>query len=71
MAHKPTVVVTGKGKFDEQERICTTMQVAPSYGPLTVLPPHCQVWFKLGDVYFISDSDWDRRTRVLSRTVNQ
>lgn len=71
MAHKPTVVVTGKGKFDEQERICTTMQVAPTYGAIAVLPQRCQVWFKLGDVYFISDSDWDRRTKVLSRTLKQ
>ena len=47
------------------------MQVAPTYGAIAVLSQRCQVWFKLGDVYFISDSDWDRRTKVLSRTLKQ
>jgi hypothetical protein len=36
-----------------------------------VFAPRCQVWFKHGEQYFLSDSDTDRRARVLLRTVKQ
>ena len=36
-----------------------------------VLPPRCQFSFKLGDKYFLSDSDTDRSAKVLSRTIKQ
>ena len=39
-------------------------------GP-TSLPYRCQFWFKHVEQYFLSDSDSDRRTRVLSRTVKR
>ncbi len=35
------------------------------------LPGRCQVWFKYGNQYFISDSDSDRSARVLRRTLKQ
>jgi Ni/Co efflux regulator RcnB len=33
------------------------------------LPQRCQYWFKLGDAYFLADSDTDRRAKVLRRTL--
>jgi hypothetical protein len=42
--------------------------MAPTYSA-TTLPPRCQYWFKLGDVYFLADSDTDRRAKVLRRTL--
>ncbi len=45
---------------------------APALGQgMAYLPPRCQYWFKLGDKYFLSDSDSDRSAKVLSRTVKQ
>jgi hypothetical protein len=35
------------------------------------LPMRCQYWFKLGDRYFVSDSDFDRQARVLVRTLKR
>jgi hypothetical protein len=32
-------------------------------------PRRCQVWFKLGDRYFVADSDAERQARVLPRTL--
>jgi hypothetical protein len=33
------------------------------------LPRRCQYWFKVGDRYFLSDSDTDRQARVFARTI--
>ena len=64
----------GTWTTDAHERVCTSMRIggaAGGYGSIlgTALPLRCQFWFKLGDRYFFSDSDTDRRARVLSRTV--
>jgi hypothetical protein len=61
--------VRGEWAIDETERVCTAMQIIPPSGPVSVLPPRCQVWFKLGDIYFLSDSDSDRRAKVLPREI--
>jgi hypothetical protein len=68
-----TVEVNGEWKIDDSGKICTTMRLAgPTFGPAgVVLPPRCQFWFKYQDQYFVSDSDTDRSTRVLRRTLKQ
>jgi len=67
------VPVNGEWKTDENGRICTSMRfgfsVGPGYG--VTLPFRCQFWFKYKEAYFLSDSDWDRQSRVLRRTVKQ
>ena len=49
---------------DDGEKICTRMQLGR-----VDLPPRCQFWFKLGEQYFLCDSDSDRHARVFRRTV--
>jgi hypothetical protein len=73
MAMATTTSINGEWTVDDQDRICTSIRVITTGGasasPTVVLPPRCQFWFKLGDVYFPSDSDSDRRAKVLSRTL--
>jgi len=73
----PSAAVNGEWKIDAG-KICTTMTLTgPTFGVHgggatgVMLPSRCQSWFKLGEKYFISDSDTDRRTKVLLRTVKQ
>jgi len=56
--------VRGGWTIDKSVRVCTTMRI----GGMD-LPTRCQAWFKLGDVYYISDSDTDRRGKVLRREL--
>jgi len=58
--------VEGSWTAGDSESVCSSMNIGT-----TVLSKRCQFWFKLGDEYFISDSDSDRSARVLSRTVKQ
>jgi hypothetical protein len=58
--------IGGIWKIDDSGRICESMHFE-----VTFLPYRCQFWFKYADHYFLSDSDSDRRTRVLRRTVKQ
>jgi hypothetical protein len=58
--------IYGEWKVDESGNICSSMRIGS-----VVLAPRCQVWFKHGEQYFLSDSDTDRRARVLLRTVKQ
>lgn len=64
---------SGEWTIDDAGRICASMRTPGSGstfgGSSAVLPPRCQTWFKLGDAYFISDSDSDRRAKVLRRTI--
>ncbi len=61
---------SGEWTIDDAGRICASMKTsAPFGGASAVLPPRCQTWFKSGDAYFISDSDSDRRAKVLRRTI--
>jgi hypothetical protein len=69
--------ISGEWTIDDG-RICTSMRIGTGPGgALTytsvLLPRRCQVWFKLGEQYFLSDSDSDsdRYTRVLRRTLKQ
>jgi hypothetical protein len=58
--------IDGDWKIDDKERICVSMWIGKA-----PLPYRCQFWFKYAEQYFISDSDSDRRTRVLRRTLKQ
>jgi hypothetical protein len=69
----PPTPIGGEWSVDGDGRICIRMTM-PLYLSTTnygVLPPRCQYWFKLADKYYFSDSDSDRRMRVLVRTVKQ
>ncbi|HXL83677.1 MAG TPA: hypothetical protein VN989_06075, partial [Casimicrobiaceae bacterium] len=61
--------IRGEWTTDDNGRVCTSMQIGS--GPGVMLPRRCQFWFKYAEQYFFSDSDSDRRARVLSRTVKQ
>jgi len=56
--------IAGEWKLDEAGRACSSMRI----GGLR-LPERCQHWYKLGDKYYVSDSDLDRSAKVLSRTI--
>src|SRR5262249_40896845 len=59
--------IDGVWTIDDSGRICASIFV----GRANPLPFRCQYWFKYKDDYFISDSDSDRKTPVLRRTVKQ
>jgi Ni/Co efflux regulator RcnB len=61
--------VSGGWKLADGDRICTAMQFGGGSGRVVALPERCQYWFKLGDAYYISDSDVDRNAKVLRRSV--
>jgi hypothetical protein len=61
------VAMAGEWKIDGNGAICTSMRTE---GNVT-LPFRCQFWFKNVEQYFVSDSDSDRKMRVLRRTVKQ
>jgi hypothetical protein len=70
----------GQWRIDASGKICTSMTVGANVGSGApgagasggiVLPERCQSWYKLGERYFLSDSDVDRYARVLPRTVKQ
>jgi hypothetical protein len=55
--------INGLWKADDTQRICTRIRLD--------LPEDCQFWFRHGDLYFLSDTDWDRQARVTVRTPRQ
>jgi hypothetical protein len=56
----------------ENGTICSSFRYRSAGGGAAGnLPLRCQYWFKLGDRYFVSDSDYDRQARVLVRTVKR
>ena len=59
-----TFAVEGAWNIDDLDRVCVSMRLGNA-----VFPPRCQFWFRQGERYFLSDSDSDRQTRVLSRTI--
>jgi hypothetical protein len=65
--------IEGSWRVDERDRICFNMRHAGGRGPAggDYLPPSCQFWYRLGDLYFVADSDSDRRGKVLQRTLKQ
>src|SRR6185295_1601637 len=75
---KDAVRVLGHWTVDGTEKICTSLRFSLERGGMAstglgmgYLPPRCQYWFKLGDTYFLSDSDSDRSAKVLSRTLKK
>jgi len=62
--------VSGEWKVDDLGRICTSMRIGAEAAGV-FLPPRCQWWFKLGESYFLSDSDSDRRSAVQKRTLKR
>jgi hypothetical protein len=69
----PVVPISGEWTIDDKGRVCTSMRVVANIGPGggVTLPYRCQFWFKYAEQYFFSDSDSDRRARVLRRTIKQ
>ena len=69
--------VSGEWTIDASGRVCTGMRMSGpgtggSFGPVgMILPPRCQSWFKLGERYFVADSDTDRHAKVLLRNVKK
>ena len=71
--------ISGEWRIDGNARICTSMKFSSESGGwgttggvgvgLGYLPPRCQFWFKLGDTYFLSDSDSDRSALITIRTT--
>src|SRR5438552_1354417 len=61
--------LNGEWKTDDSGKICTSMRIGGVPG--VILPFRCQFWFKYKADYFISDSDSDRSTRILRRTLKQ
>jgi len=58
--------IRGDWRTDDDGRICTSMRIGG-----TPLPDRCQFWFKYAAAYFPSDSDSDRRARVLRRALKE
>ena len=66
----PGATLDGEWKADDEGRICAIMQIEISRGPqVNQLAPRCQFWFKLGDTYYLSDSDSDRYAKILPRKL--
>lgn len=68
---------SGQWRIDASGKVCATMTVGgvpggggPGPGSV-ILPERCQSWYKLGERYFLADSDTDRSIRVLVRTLKQ
>ena len=60
--------VSGSWTIDDNERTCTAMLITYSQGA-SMMPMRCQFWFKLGDRYYVSDSDEDRSAKLFSRVL--
>jgi len=70
--------IQGRWTNDGAGRICTSLSYSAQVGSnvnagigMGTLPPRCQYWYKLGDKYFLADSDTDRSAKVLVRTIKQ
>jgi hypothetical protein len=62
--------INGEWKPEGANKVCTSLRIGANVSGATVqLPSRCQYWFKLGDKYFLADSDIDRSAKVLLRTV--
>ena len=62
--------LSGTWNIDDQGTVCVTLRIA-SLNASESFPARCQFWFKRGGEYFLADSDWDRSSVVLRRTVKQ
>ncbi len=66
--------ISGQWNAGENGSICMSIRMGADGGGQTsgfTFPPRCQVWFRLGEKYFLSDSDSDRDTVALVRTIRK
>jgi hypothetical protein len=65
--------ISGTWQMGDQDAVCISFTVVSNFGAAGAanLLPRCQFWFKLGEQYFLADSDWDRSSAVLSRALKQ
>ena len=61
--------IGGEWKINDEGKICTSIRILLQAAGPAEFPPRCQYWYKLGDQYYLSDSDSDRQARVLRRTL--
>jgi hypothetical protein len=64
------VGVRGAWRFGDDGTVCTAIVLD---GPLirANFPSRCQLWYRLGDRYYVADSGADRGARVLPRAVKE
>jgi hypothetical protein len=57
----------------ENGSVCSTLvfQAGSAGSTQITLPRRCQFWFKVGERYYLSDSDTDRSAKVLLRTIKR
>jgi YD repeat-containing protein len=58
-----TYAINGAWTVDGTQRICTRIRVD--------LPSQCQFWFRNGELFFLTDSDWDRESKVTRRSMSR
>ena len=58
--------IDGSWTTGDGETVCTSWRATT-----VTFPKRCQFWFRLGDAYFVSDSDSDRSMLVLRRVVTR
>ncbi|MFO1314541.1 MAG: hypothetical protein U1F58_02965 [Burkholderiales bacterium] len=66
--------INGQWTIGEGGGICTSLRFTSEGGGSVgglYLPPRCQHWFRVGDRFFLADSDTDRSAKVLVRTIKQ
>jgi hypothetical protein len=65
-----TFELRGTWKIGNRDAVCAAVVLE---GPTirANYPPRCRFWFRLGDRYYVSDSDSDRQARVLVRSVRR
>jgi len=65
----PGGTLNGDWRTDNEGRVCSSMQIDSSRMANYNLAPRCQFWFKLGDTYYVADSDSDRYMKILPRKL--
>jgi len=68
--------VSGDWRIDDAGRICTSMRLVVEGGGTSAsgaiqLAWRCQYWYKLGEAYYVSDSETERDTKVLKHALKQ
>ena len=63
--------IGGEWKINEEGKICASMRILQAAAGPAEFPHRCQYWYKLGEQYYLSESDSDRHARVLRRTLKQ
>jgi len=58
--------IRGSWRVEDTAQICASMWI----GRVT-LPARCQYWYSFDGRYYQSDSDFDRSTSVLPRTIKR